>query len=55
MYRNEESEEDFPIAVSESSQGNINVHFIRMPFVFEEDVENTKMQLIEVVKGIFKA
>jgi 5-methylcytosine-specific restriction endonuclease McrBC regulatory subunit McrC len=55
MYRNEDREEDFPIAVSESPHGNINVHFIRMPFVFEENVENTKIQLVDVVKGIFKA
>jgi 5-methylcytosine-specific restriction endonuclease McrBC regulatory subunit McrC len=55
MYRNEDREEDFPIAVSESPQGNINVHFIRMPFVFEENVENTKRQLVDVVKGIFEA
>jgi hypothetical protein len=41
--------------VSESPQGNINVHFIRMPFVFEENVENTKRQLVDVVKGIFEA
>jgi 5-methylcytosine-specific restriction endonuclease McrBC regulatory subunit McrC len=55
MYRNEDREEDFPIAVSESPHGNINVHFIRMPFVFEENVENTKRQLVDVVKGVFKA
>jgi hypothetical protein len=42
-----------PIAVSESHYGNIKVHFIRMPFVFEEDVGNTKRKLVEVVKGIF--
>jgi 5-methylcytosine-specific restriction endonuclease McrBC regulatory subunit McrC len=53
MYRYEVIEKDFPIALSESPHGNIKVHFIRMPFVFEEDVENTKRQLVDVVKGIF--
>lgn len=54
MYRYEEKEDEFPVAVSESPSGDINVHFIRMPFVFEEDEEQTKKQLAEVIKSIFK-
>lgn len=53
MYRFEEREDEFPIAVSESPSGNINVHFIRMPFVFEENIEHTKQQLKVVIKTIF--
>lgn len=53
MYRFEEKEEEFPIAVSESTSGNINVHFIRMPFIFEEDEDKTKKQLTEVITSIF--
>ena len=54
MYRWEEKEDEFPIAVSESSTGDINIHFIRIPFIFEqENEEKTKAQLIEVIKSIF--
>ncbi len=53
MYRYEENEEAFPYAVSKSSSGNINIHFIRIPFIFEEDGEKTKQQLTEVIKQIF--
>jgi 5-methylcytosine-specific restriction endonuclease McrBC regulatory subunit McrC len=55
MYRYEEKEEEFPVAVSESQSGNINVHFIRLPFIFEEDdEEKTRQQLTEVIKQIFE-
>lgn len=53
MYRYEEKENEFPVAVSESPSGDINVHFIRLPFIFEEDEEKTKQQLIEVIEQIF--
>lgn len=53
MFRYEEAEPNFPYAVCESPNGNINIHFIRMPFVFEEDGEKTKQQLICVIKSIF--
>ena len=53
MYRYEEKEPEFPIAISESPSGDINVHFIRIPFIFEEDEDNTKDQLAYVIKSIF--
>lgn len=53
MYRYEEPELDFPIAVSESPKGDINVHFIRVPFIFEEDDE-VKMKLTNTIKAIFE-
>ena len=54
MYRYEEKEDDFPVAVSESPSGDINVHFIRMPFIFEqENEEKTRQQLTEVIKMVF--
>ena len=38
MFRinSRDEETEFPVAVSESPSGNINVHFIRMPFIFEK-------------------
>jgi 5-methylcytosine-specific restriction endonuclease McrBC regulatory subunit McrC len=53
MYRFEDIESGFPIAVSESPSISINAHFIRIPFVFEEDELKTKQQLIDVIKKIF--
>lgn len=54
MYRYEEKEEVFPYAVSKSDTGNINVHFVRLPFIFEEDEEKTKKQLTDVIKSVFE-
>ena len=53
MFRFEEPESTFPYAVCESPAGSINIHFIRMPFIFEEDEEKTKQQLTGVIKSIF--
>ena len=41
------------MAVSESPSGDINVHFIRMPFIFEEDEDKTRQQLTDVIKAVF--
>ena len=41
------------MAVSESPTGDINVHFIRMPFIFEDNEEKTKQQLTDVIKAVF--
>lgn len=54
MYRYEEKESEFPKAVSESPSGDINVHFIRIPFIYEENEdERTEKQLIQVIHNIF--
>ncbi len=44
---------EFPVAVSESPSGDINVHFIRMPFIFEENEIITRQQLTDVIKVVF--
>lgn len=54
MYRYEQKEDEFPVAVSESPSGDINVHFIRIPFIFEDDEDTIKQQLSEVIKSIFE-
>ena len=41
------------MAVSESPSGDINVHFIRMPFIFEENEDRTRQQLTDVIKVVF--
>lgn len=53
MYRYEEKEPSFPVGVSRSPSGDINVHFIRLPFIFEADDEKVKRQLADVIRQIF--
>lgn len=53
MFRYEENEPTFPMGKSKGDQGIINIHFIRLPFVFEEDEERTKQMLKNVILSIF--
>lgn len=53
MYRYEDLEPDFPIGISKDTTGCINVHFIRLPFIFEDDVSITKKCLKKVIDDIF--
>lgn len=48
MYRFENLEPYYPLGKS----GDINIHFVRLPFVFEEDVYKTKTNLEIVIKEI---
>jgi 5-methylcytosine-specific restriction endonuclease McrBC regulatory subunit McrC len=55
LYRLEENEPDFPIALSNLASGNsIHVHLVRLPFVFEEDIEKTKQMLAAAINKIFE-
>lgn len=54
MYRYEERETEFPVAVSRSPRGDVNVHFIRLPFIFEQDEEETKRRLKDTIEQIFE-
>lgn len=55
MYRHEKREYEFPVAVSESPSSDINVHFIRVPFIFEEGKdEEIRKQLTDVILSIFE-
>ena len=54
MYRYEEKELIFPTGKSSGPNGDINIHFVRLPFVFEEDEQKTKEQLREVIETIFE-
>ncbi len=57
MYRYEDAETLYPIAVSDYMVFNvsISIHFIRMPFVFEEDDNKIRQQLTMVINSIFNA
>lgn len=56
LFRLEDLEPDSPIGINTKDDGTepINVHFIRLPFVFEDDVEETKDKLREVINSIFE-
>lgn len=52
MYRYEDRETIFPVGISPSPSGDIRIHFIRVPFVFEEDSEKMKEQLKSIILDI---
>lgn len=54
MYRYEDAEPHYPVGKSQSESGDINIHFIRLPFIFEEDESQVKTQLTAVIKRIFE-
>lgn len=52
MYRYEDEEPYFPIGKSQGASGVINIHFVRLPFIFEDDYTNVRNQLTNVIKRI---
>lgn len=52
MYRYEEKEPTYPIGKSQGASGDINIHFVRLPFIFEDDEEKVKGQLKQVIEEI---
>ena len=52
MYRYEDKEPHYPVGKSQGASGDINIHFIRLPFIFEDDEGNMKKQLADVIKEI---
>ena len=59
MYRYEEEEPSYPkLQQTVSVNGTdclVTIHLVRLPFVFEEDLEHTKQMLTESIKSIFQA
>lgn len=57
LYRYEENEPTYPTMKREVTVGGvkyiINVHPIRLPFIFEEDIDATKNNLRTVINSIF--
>lgn len=55
LYRYEENEPEFPVALSSLSSGeSVRVHLVRLPFVFEEDIEKTKSMLSSTINMMFE-
>ena len=53
MFRYEDIEPHFPVGKSQSESGDINIHFIRLSFIFEENADHVKTQLTIVIKHVF--
>lgn len=54
MFRYEENEPTYPIGKSQGASGDINIHFVRLPFIFEEDETKTKNMLRNVIEEILE-
>lgn len=52
MYRYETKEPYFPTGISKSESLNINIHFIRLPFIFEDD-QDIKKTLKDIILDFF--
>lgn len=54
LYRFEENEHSYPFGLSNiASATPIRVHMVRLPFVFEEDIDKTKEMLTQAINKIF--
>jgi len=56
LFRYEDIEPENPIGINTTTSGTepIRVHLIRLPFVFESDIEKTKANLARVILKIFE-
>lgn len=54
MFRYEEKEPTYPIGKSQGASGDINIHFVRLPFIFEDDETKVKEQLKQVIEDILE-
>ena len=52
LYRYEDNEPSFPMGISKSPKGDINIHFIRLPFIYEEDETKVENMLKEVIEQV---
>ena len=55
LFRCEDIEPSNPIGINatKTEDAPINVHLIRLPFIFEDDVDKTKSMLTNVINSIF--
>jgi len=57
MYRFEYDEDLMPkMVIQFSAEGvshSLTVHIIRLPFVFESDIDLTKTRLISIINAVF--
>lgn len=54
LYRYEDNEPYYPVAsINQSNGTKIQIHLIRLPFVFEEDIEKTKESLKKCIISMF--
>lgn len=52
QFRYEDIDNSYPVANIKVADGDIKIHFVRLPFIFEDDEEHTKAQLKKVIEEI---
>ena len=52
MFRYEDLEPHYPVGKSQGASGDINIYFVRLPFIFEDDIDGMKVRLTSVIKRI---
>jgi 5-methylcytosine-specific restriction endonuclease McrBC regulatory subunit McrC len=52
MFRYEDNEPENPCGESSGVDKTINIHFVRLPFIFEDDTERVRKQLAAVIMKI---
>lgn len=57
MYRHEKADMEFPVGYKnidiEGERKRIKIHFVRLPFIFEDDESKLRNTLINIIKEIF--
>ena len=54
QFRFEEVDGSYPVANIPVKGGGIHIHFVRLPFIFEQDEQHTKEQLKKVIEKILE-
>lgn len=58
LFRYEDDEPEFPVlkgSIMVNGQNHdINVHIIRLPFIFEDDIDSIKIRLASIINDIFQ-
>lgn len=52
MFRDEDNEPCFPVGNSKSNSGDINIHFVRIPFIFEDYPSSLENRLSVIFKQL---
>lgn len=52
QFRYEDLDSSYPVAKIKVGGGEIHVHFVRLPFIFEDDEQHTKAQLKKTIEEI---
>jgi len=54
QFRYEDVDTSMPVAISKGNGGDINIHFVRLPFIFEDDEQSVRDMLTGVIEKILE-